>query len=304
MSSPHTSADRPQGLRLAWLAIRPRTLSLAVTPVLLGSSLAWSEGHAVKIGLLLVALVCALLIQVGTNLHNDAADFVRGTDDAQRIGPARVAASGWVSPRQLVQASLGCFGAALLLGSWLVSQGGWPILLIGLASLAAGWCYSGGPRPVSHTAWGEWFVLVFFGMAAVGGSHWLQSLRTTPQAWLGGLALGLPAAAVLLVNNYRDLEGDERAGRRTWVHRLGRDRARNAYAALLKLPVLPILTLTWQRPGAALALLALPLAWRLIARLGSRQPPGPWLNDQLAGTARYCTVLGLLLAIGVHLRIP
>lgn len=293
-----TTAGRPRGWQLAWLAIRPRTLTLAITPVLLGSSLAWADGHAVQVGVLVIALACALLIQIGTNLHNDAADFRRGTDNDQRIGPPRVAAAGWVSPEALVRASLASFGLALLLGVLLVRHGGWPILLIGLASLAAGWCYSGGPVPVSHTAWGECFVLAFFGLAAVTGSHWLQGLQASPDPWLGGLALGLPAAAVLLVNNYRDLEGDERAGRRTLVSRLGRDGARTTYALLLVLPVLPVLALATRRPGAAVALLALPLAWRLVRRL-QQTPPGPWLNEQLAATAKYGTLLGLLLAMGV-----
>ncbi|MBI5720306.1 MAG: 1,4-dihydroxy-2-naphthoate polyprenyltransferase [Burkholderiales bacterium] len=295
-SSPGVALTR---WRVGVAAMRPRTLSLAVTPVLLGSALAWAEGAPLHLAALLAALACALLIQIGTNLHNDVADFKRGTDDSRRIGPLRVTAAGWVRPETMVRASIGCFVAALLLGVTLVDIGGWPILLAGLASLAAGWCYSGGPRPISHGAWGELFVLVFFGLVAVAGSHWLQSGTPALDAWIGGAALGLPAAAVLLVNNYRDLEGDLRSGRCTLVARLGSARARRVYAALMLLPALPVLALAWRgRPGALLALLVLPFAIRLVRRLG-RQPPGPWLNAQLAATAKASALLGLLLAAGV-----
>jgi 1,4-dihydroxy-2-naphthoate octaprenyltransferase len=290
------------------LAIRPRTLSLAVTPVLLGTALAWAEGGARDWWAFAAALACALLIQIATNLHNDAADFERGTDVEGRIGPLRVAAAGWVSAAVLKRATFACLGAALALGVFLVERGGWPILLAGLASLGAAWAYSGGPRPISHSAWGEVFVLLFFGLVAVAGSHWLQAGWTGQLAlapWLAGAVVGLPAAAVLLVNNYRDLEGDCRAGRRTLVARLGRERARAIYALLMLLPYLGVVALAVSgenggRPGAWLALLALPLALRLVRSLGA-QPPGAWLNTHLAATAKACSLLGLLLAVGVML---
>lgn len=291
----------PGAWRVGVAAIRPRTLSLAVTPVVLGSAIAWADGHPVRLGAFVAALVCALLIQIGTNLHNDVADFRRGNDGASRVGPLRVTAAGWVQPATMMRASLGCFALALLLGVYLVDVGGWPILLAGLASLAAGYGYSGGPRPISHSAWGELFVLVFFGLVAVAGSHWLQAGVPSLDALLGGAALGLPAAAVLLVNNYRDLEDDLASGRRALVARLGRARSRAVYAALMLLPCAPVAALVARgRPGALLALLALPLLIRLTRQLG-RQPPGPWLNGQLAATAKTSAMLGMLLAAGVLL---
>lgn len=289
----------PPAWRVWALAIRPRTLGLAVTPVLLGTALARAEGHAHDLRAFLAALACALLIQIATNLHNDASDFENGTDVEDRIGPLRVAAAGWISAALLKRAAYGCLGAALGLGVFLVERGGWPILLAGLASLAAAWAYSGGPRPISHSASGEVFVLVFFGLVAVAGSHWLQAGVPSAEAWLAGALVGLPAAAVLLVNNYRDLEGDCRSGRRTLVARLGRAQARQVYAALMLAPYLGLLLLAARgRPGALLALLALPAALRLVRALGA-QPPGPWLNTQLAATARACSLLGLLLALGL-----
>jgi 1,4-dihydroxy-2-naphthoate octaprenyltransferase len=304
MASEHLPSHPPPppAWRVALAAIRPRTLSLAATPVLLGSALAWGDGAAPRLLPLFEALAAALLIQIGTNVHNDVADFRRGTDTGSRIGPLRVSAAGWVRPRTMELASLGCFGAALVLGIPLVLAGGWPILLAGIASLAAGWGYSGGPRPISRGPWGELFVFVFFGLVAVAGSHWLQGGTPSPDAWLGGAALGLPAAAVLLVNNYRDLEDDLRSGRRTLVARLTRERSRRVYAALLLLPFAIVVALAARgRPGAWLALAALPGAARLVRGIGERAP-GAWLNGQLAATARTSTLLGLLLAAGVLWR--
>ncbi|MEX8518374.1 MAG: 1,4-dihydroxy-2-naphthoate polyprenyltransferase [Leptothrix sp. (in: b-proteobacteria)] len=289
----------PPGWQIWLTAIRPRTLSIAVTPVLLGTALAWSSGGTRHWAALLAALACALLIQIGTNLHNDVLDFERGTDHAGRIGPLRVTAAGWVSVRAMHRATALCFGLTVLPGLYLVGQGGWPILLAGLASLLAGWAYSGGPRPVSHTALGELFVLVFFGLVAVAGSHWLQSAAPSLDAWLGGAALGLPAAAVLLVNNYRDLDNDLRSGRHTLVARLGRARARDAYAAMLLLPYALVLLLAWRaHPGALLALSVLPFSMRLARHLG-QELSAPALNELLAATAKSGSMLGLLLAVGV-----
>ena len=197
-------AERPTGLLASpsqslvvwWTAIRPRTLSIAATPVALGSALAWADGASPVWTVLLATLACALLIQVGTNLHNDVADFERGTDRPDRVGPLRVTAAGWVQPASVRMAARSSFGLALLLGFYLVVQGGWPILLMGMASLVAGWSYSGGARPISHTAWGEVFVLVFFGLVAVAGSHWLQQGDAWVDALLCGFIVGFPAAAV------------------------------------------------------------------------------------------------------------
>lgn len=291
----------PSGGQIWLTASRPRTLGLAVTPVLLGTALAWADGSAHRWAALLAALLCALLIQIGTNLHNDVIDFERGTDHAGRIGPLRVTAAGWVRPRTMHRATALCFCLTVPPGLYLVGQGGWPILLAGLGSLLAGWAYSGGPRPVSHTALGELCVLMFFGLVAVVGSHWLQAGVTTLAPWLGGTALGLPAAAVLLVNNYRDLDNDLRSGRHTLVARLGRAGARHAYAAMLLLPHLCVLLLAWQgRPGALLALGVLPYSVQLARRLHRDLSP-PELNSLLAATAKGSSILGLLLAIGVLL---
>lgn len=294
-------AAPPSGWQVWWTATRPRTLSIAATPVLVGTALALAEGAVPAWFAMLAALCCALLIQVGTNLHNDAADFERGTDQPDRIGPLRVTAAGWASPAAVRRAAVISFALALILGIYLVLLGGLPILAAGVASLLAGWSYSGGRYPISHTPLGELFVLIFFGLVAVAGSHWLQLGAWSPYAWLAGFVVGLPAAAVLLVNNYRDLEDDLRSGRHTLAALLGRENSRLAYAAMMLLPfaALPLLALHGMK-GGLLGLLALPFAISLIRRL-YRTEPGPQLNLLLAGTAQAGFALGMLLSIGLLL---
>ncbi|MBI5107854.1 MAG: 1,4-dihydroxy-2-naphthoate polyprenyltransferase [Rhodocyclales bacterium] len=289
----------PTGGRVWWTAARPRTLSISATPVLVGSALAWAEGAAQAWLPMLAALCGAILIQIGTNLHNDAADFERGTDRADRIGPLRVTAAGWASPRAVRRAAVISFALALLLGIYLVAWGGWPILVAGVASLIAGWSYSGGRHPVSHTPLGEIFVLAFFGLVAVAGSHWLQAGAWSSLAWLAGVVVGMPAAAVLLVNNYRDLEDDLRGGRRTLAAILGRERSRLVYAVLMLMPFIGLLLLAGQgMRGALLGFLALPFSLVLVRRL-RRTQPGPQLNLLLAGTAQAGFALGALVSIGL-----
>ena len=277
-----------------WLAIRPKTLSLALSPVLVGNSLAWTELGSLHWGVAAATLAAALLIQIGTNLYNDAADHERGTDGADRLGPRRATAQGWLTGAQVKRAAAVSFGAAFVLGIYLAAVGGWPIVALGLASLAAGYAYTGGSKPIAYSASGELFVFLFFGVFAVTGSHYLQTLTLSGAAPAAGAALGLLAAAVLTVNNYRDLDSDRRAGRLTLCHWLGRERARWLYALLLLAPFLLILhpaTAPWP------LLPALPFALLLIHRF-YREPPGAGLNQLLAATARFQLGFGVLLSIG------
>jgi 1,4-dihydroxy-2-naphthoate octaprenyltransferase len=288
-------------MRVWWAAIRPRTLGMALAPVLLGNALALADAGGVDGWVLLATAACALLIQIGTNLYNDAVDFERGTDRPERLGPLRVTLAGWATAAEVKRGALICLLAALLLGAWLCSVGGPLILAIGLASLVAGWAYSGGPWPISHSPLGELFVLLFFGVFAVLGSHWLQTRAVDHLDVLAGLALGAPAAAVLLVNNVRDLDSDVRAGRRTLAALLGVERARVVYALLVLAPLgaLVLMTATGA-PGAALGLMAAPalaaLVWRFRTATG-----GQALNALLVDTARAGTHGGLLAAAGIAL---
>ena len=292
-------AAPPAGWQVWWTAARPRTLPLGATPVLVGIALAWAEGNAPRWLAAFATLLAALLIQIGTNLHNDAADHERGNDPPDRLGPLRVTAAGWASAATVRGAARIAFGSAFLLGCYLAAVGGWPIVAIGIASLLAGVAYSGGPRPISHTPSGELFVWTFFGVLAVAGSHWLQATQPSAAAMLAGAVLGLPAAAVLLVNNLRDLAADLRAGRRTLAAALGEARSRRLHAALMLAPffALPLLAMLLPgRHGLWLALLALPVCLKVVRRMRTAQ--GIELNGVLADTARAQFVFGLLLAIG------
>ena len=293
-------------LRHWWLAARPRTLSIAVVPVLLGSALAWAHTGTLLAVPMLAALVAAVLIQLGTNLHNDAADFERGADDpSTRLGPPRASAEGWLPATAVRRAAQVCFAGAFLLGGYLVWAAGLVILAIGVASIAAGWAYSGGPKPVSYTALGEVFVFVFFGLAAVIGSYFLQTGVIDPAALLAGAVIGMPAAAVLVVNNLRDIDEDRRAGRRTVAVLLGRRASCVEYTALLVLPfaLLPLVDPALASVGWGwLPWLVAPFAVRLALRLW-RQPAGAGLNGVLADTARLQAGLGLALCaalVGLH----
>ena len=287
-------------LHIWWLAIRPKTLTVSLTPVMVGSSMAYAETGAIAWLPLLVALFAAMLIQIGTNLHNDVSDFERGADGTERIGPPRVTASGWLAPAVVRSAALTCFGLAVLLGIYLVWHGGWPIFLLGLCSVAAGWAYTGGPRPIAYSALGELFVWLFFGLGAVMGSYYLQTLGLDWSVFVAASMVGLLAAAVIAVNNYRDFDSDRKIGKNTLAVRIGRGGSQVEYALLLFTPywLLPLLAnLSHSGWGVGLPLLSLPLALSLWQRF-RREQPGPVFNLILAQTVQLQLGFGMLLSIG------
>ena len=281
----------------AWfLACRPKTLSVSLSPVLVGSAIAWHDSGALLWLPLLAAALGAAFIQIGTNLFNDVGDFLRGTDTPDRLGPKRATAEGWLTPGKVKAGAWLSFALAFVCGIYLVWHGGWAIVAIGLASLAAGWAYTGGPKPIAYGPLGEVFVFIFFGLVAVGGSYYLQTFSLTATALAAAALVGIHAAAVITVNNYRDLDGDARNGKNTLAVRLGRPATRRIYAAEMLAPyvLLPLLAgLGW--PGA-LPLLSLPLAFRLIHRFHN-EAPGPAFNDILAATAGLQLVFALLLTL-------
>ena len=283
----------------AWfLACRPKTLTVSLSPVIVGTAVAWHDSAALLWLPLLAAALGAAFIQIGTNLFNDVGDFLRGTDTPERLGPKRATAEGWLTPGKVKAGAWLCFALAFLCGIYLVGHGGWPIVAIGLASLAAGWAYTGGPKPIAYGPLGEVFVLVFFGLVAVGGSYYLQTLDLSSSALLAAALVGIHAAAVITVNNYRDLDGDAKNGKNTLAVRLGRPATRRLYAAEMLAPyaLLPLFAgLGWP---AALPLLSLPLALRLIHRF-HREPPGPVFNSILAATAGLQLAFALLLTLSL-----
>jgi 1,4-dihydroxy-2-naphthoate polyprenyltransferase len=287
----------------SWImAARPRTLSLSMTPVAVGAALAWAEQRKVQWLAVLVALVGSACIQIATNLHNDAIDSERGGDGPDRIGPPRVTASGLLSVDAVKRAAAVCFSVAALAGLYLVFIGGWPILLLGLLSILAGWAYTGGPMPIAYTPLGELFVVAFFGVGAVGGTYWLSTGCLDEVAIVGGLAIGLFAAGVLMVNNYRDVEADTRAGRKTLAIRAGPRVSVWIYAALMLVPfvLLSLLGDSLSRGHVWPALIALPLAVILVQRF-AWEPLGRGFNRILAQTAQIQFVFGFLLCLGLVL---
>ncbi|MEO5368075.1 MAG: 1,4-dihydroxy-2-naphthoate octaprenyltransferase [Magnetococcus sp. WYHC-3] len=288
----------PTGLRLWLLAVRPKTLTLAVMPVLTGSALAFSNTGILDPWPLLLTLLAALGVQAGTNLYNDAADHGSGVDGAHRLGPPRATAMGWATPAAVRRAAHVSFLLAWGAGLYLIWRGGWFILLLAGLSTLAGYAYSAGPRPIAATPWGEVMVLMFFGVAAVSGTHWLQSGNIPVSALVAGLVVGLPAAAVLLVNNHRDRVGDAAAGRRTLAILLGPERTCRVYAVLVLLPLPLLVPLAWlTHPGVLAGGLALPLMMGCIRRM-KQANSGVAMNDLLASTARAQVLLGALMAVG------
>jgi 1,4-dihydroxy-2-naphthoate octaprenyltransferase len=290
----------PSGLRLWLLAIRPKTLTIALVPVLVGSALAWGEAARLNGPAALAAALAAVLIQAATNLHNDAADFLRGGDTPARQGPTRVTAQGWATPQVVMRAAALSFAGAALCGLYVVWLGGWPLLAVGGASILAGWAYTGGPRPIAYTPLGELFVLLFFGLAAVMGSYWLHAHALTMTSLWAALAVGAPASAVLLVNNYRDTDNDRAVGRRTLPVVAGPAVTKAVYLGLMALPFLLLWPIHRALPSSPLwlPLFALPLAL-FNGLFFLREAPGPRFNGLLARTALLQVAYGVLLAIAV-----
>jgi 1,4-dihydroxy-2-naphthoate octaprenyltransferase len=290
-------------MRIWFMAARVRTLPAAVAPVLVGTALAVAETDHLRVGAFVAALLGAIFIQVGTNLSNDYSDARRGADTEDRLGPVRVTAGGLVPPRQVLIATYVSFGLAVLCGVYLVAVAGWVILLIGAASILAGVLYTGGPRPYGYEGLGELFVFLFFGVVAVTGSHYAQTEDLTWEAFALAVPVGFLASAILVVNNVRDLETDRRAGKRTLAVRLGRDRARGLYAAMVygafvTAPVPWILGSL--SPWLFLPWVLLPLAVSLV-RTVRNHTDGPTLNAALGQTGMLQLLFCILLSAALLL---
>jgi len=273
-----------------------------MTPVVVGTALAWAvEGH-VHWRAVLAALIASAFIQLGTNLHNDAADSWRGGDGPDRVGPPRATASGLLNGTAVNRAACVCFALSAIMGAYLIWVGGWPIFLLGVLSIFSGWAYTGGPLPIAYTPFGELFVVAFFGLGAVCGTYWLSTRTLAPAAIEAGLALGCLTGAVLLVNNHRDAEADARVGRRTLAIIAGPVVTTWIYAALMLIPFGLLFAIGQALPhGPAWpALLALPFTGMLIYRF-AREPRGRGFNQILVQTVKIQAAFSLLLAVGVVL---
>ena len=282
------------------LAMRPRTLSLSMTPVLVGGMLAWTVEGQLYWPALVAAFFGGALIQLGTNLHNDATGLRRGGDGPDRFGPLRATASGLLDESAVNASALASFAAAALIGCYLVWVGGWPIFLLGLAAIMSGWAYNGGPLPVAYTPLGELFVLIFFGLGAVCGTYWLCAAQVSAIAVEAGLAVGFFAAAVLLVNNKRDVKADARVGRCTLAILAGPHVTKWIYAGLLLAPFALLVPIGLQLPRGHVwpAFVSLPLVTFLITEF-VREPDERGLNRVLGQTVQAQALFALLLCVGL-----
>ncbi len=293
--------DRSVSRARAWLhAARVPTLAAAVVPVAVGTALA-ARDHAFRPGPALAALWGAIFIQIGTNLVNDSGDFKRGADSGERLGPPRALAMGWLTLSEVRAGIYASFLLATLAGIYLTAVAGWPVVAIGLASIAAGVAYTAGPWPLAYHGLGDVFVFFFFGVVAVCGAYYVEARALTAGAALAAIPVGALATAILVVNNVRDLDGDRAAGKRTVAVRVGRCGSRAEYLALLIAAYLtPALLFVAGRAGpwALLPWITAPLALAEGRRVLGRED-GPSLNAALRGTVRLHVLFGLLFATGM-----
>jgi len=282
--------------RVWLLAARIPTLSAAVAPVLVGSAAAWAHGRFIP-GALVAALVSSTLIQVGTNFANDLFDFKKGADTEKRTGPLRVTQAGLVSPQEIERAMWITFALAVVAGLYLIYLGGWPILAIGLLSIAAGILYTGGPWPLAYHGLGDLFSFLFFGVIAVCGTYLVHTGSVSAFAFVASLPVAMIVTAILVANNLRDIETDRAAGKRTLAVRLGARLTKLEYIALLALAYLiPVVmwAFGWLSGPFWLPWLTLPLAVRLV-RIVLTQT-GRQLIPALKGTGLLHLLFGLLFA--------
>lgn len=300
MTTSPTNPATPSRLGVWLQAARPKTLWAAFAPVLIGTAMAFADG-ALHVPAALAALAGAFLIQIGTNFCNDYADFRKGADTAARTGPLRVTQAGLVTPEAMLRATVRVFALAALISLYLVARGGWPLLVVALLAIASGVLYTAGPYPIGYLGLAELFVLIFFGPVAVAGTYYVQALTVTPAVIVAGLAPGLLAVAILVVNNLRDIKGDAAAGKRTLAVRFGERFARKEYVfcvlAAVGTPVVLFYGQQGEHPFSLLAVLTLPIVRPTMIRVCQSGDPAV-LNAALAETARALFLYSVLFSLG------
>ncbi|MFC1997113.1 1,4-dihydroxy-2-naphthoate polyprenyltransferase [Chloroflexota bacterium] len=285
--------------KIWFLAIRPKTLPAAAAPVIVGASLAFVEG-GFRFDLALVCLLVALLLQIGSNLANDVFDFEKGADLGERYGPTRVTQAGMMTPGEVKYGMIVIFGLSAILGMYLILVGGWPILILGVAAILSAIAYTGGPFPFGYHGLGDLFVFIFFGLAAVAGTYYVQLLTISLPVWGMAIAMGLLTVAILVVNNLRDIESDRQVNKRTLAVRFGKQFARMEYiicvigayiipVALWGAEKLPLLSL--------LIFFTIPISLRLIQNIINDSDRE--LNKTLAGTGQLELIYALCFSIGL-----
>ncbi len=286
----------------AWiLASRPKTLLAALVPVIIGTSIAIYSGKENFLAAL-IALICSVLIQVGTNFVNDLYDFLSGADNEERKGPVRVLASNLITTKEMKTAIVIVFSATFILGLYLVHISTYITLLIGLLSIFAGIAYTAGPYPLAYNGLGDVFVFLFFGVIGTVGTYYVQAVEITPLAFWASIPVGALITNILVVNNYRDIEEDRTVGKNTLSVKMGKKFTRYQYLVFVVLSylVLFVVYFTFKRSiYIFLPFLTIPMAVKLIKMIFTYQ--GEQLNKTLELTAKLSAIYGLLFAVGILL---
>ena len=280
------------------LASRPKTLPAAVAPVLIGTSVAYYD-NKINFIAAFIALICSLLIQIGTNFVNDLYDHLKGSDSEDRVGPERALATGMISINEMKLAIFLAFGVTFLLGLYLVNLAGWPILLVGILSIASGYAYTAGPYPLAYNGLGDIFVFIFFGVVAVVGTYYVQALQLTEMIFIASIPAGTLITNILVVNNYRDIDEDRKNNKNTLAVLFGRKFSQVQYLlqlfAAYAVPVYIFIRyeVSWL---ILLPLITLPLGIKLFKSLIDLQ--GEDLNKTLELTAKLSVIFSILFSIG------
>lgn len=302
MSRPvDTAVERPSTLAIWYLAARPKTLPAAVAPIVVGTAVAVREVSFVW-WVALLALVTALLLQIAANFANDAIDARKGSDTADRTGPTRITAAGYVTYQQVMNATWITLMLAMCTGIPLLIRGGWPFVFLGIASLVCAVAYTGGPFPISYLGLGEIFVFLFFGLVAVTGTAYLQTGEITALSLAASIPPGAMIVGILIINNYRDREQDQQVSKRTVAVRIGARNTRIEYYVMLALTMLSAFVfwaVGWLNAWALLTVLSLPLFRTLVKQVQTLQ--GPALNQTLGLTGKTALIHSLLLGLALVL---
>jgi 1,4-dihydroxy-2-naphthoate octaprenyltransferase len=284
----------------AWiLAARPKTLPAAISPVLIGTVMAFGDGLA-HLPTAFICLFSALMIQIATNLTNDYFDFKKGADTTERLGPTRVTQAGLIKPSAMLVAIVLTFALAAFGAFCVYQRAGTPILIIAILSLLSGFLYTAGPWPLGYLGLGDLFVLIFFGPVAVAGTYYAQTLDINPAVFLAGFGPGLLSVGVLAINNLRDIESDRKANKKTLAVRFGKTFAQGEYIfVILAAALIPILVYSFARAHFAMtmasliSILAIPAILSVLTK-----SDGPSLNKALAHTGKLIFIYSVLFSIG------
>lgn len=294
------SAERPGQIQVWINAIRPKTLPAGILPVVIGSALAYSDKKFAMLPAL-VALICAILIQITTNFINEIYDHRKGADTPDRLGPVRAVATGLIPEKTMIRVSIAVVVVTFILGLYLVVRGGLPVLLIGIVSLVLAWAYTGGPFPLAYKGLGDIFVFIFFGVVAVTCTYYVQSMELSGASFVASISPGALATNILGINNIRDIPTDTKVNKRTLAVRIGAENARRLYVLLTASAFIAPLLLYFEGYGlwVLLPFLSLPLGISIVSKLYKMS--GKELNELLGATGKLMTIHGFLLSVGLIL---